>query len=343
MRVSDLQAALLRHRPQIVHFSGHGRGERISSAPRSDVTREMLPAHEQDEDPTAGEILVENDAGRAEPIPAAALANLFGILGDVRCVVLNACHSAAQAEAIRPHVDAVIGMSQSIQDAAAINFAWAFYQGLAFGESVHKAFDLGRNQIDLAGLGDGKVPKLLTRQSAMDARVFLADSTVPASTRDTALRVPIDERVLAILDLAKRDMERQNLRFLTPSLLLVLLGLHRPVSCFERVRPGLSTLLRNRLIHYVTQKLPGEGMSFVPFAWGDLDQVKKAQEAARLDRCPMITDKHLLLGVIESGGSTMRSLQSILGEDFSQLVQVIRHLPAVADGPLLHTPGIELE
>jgi hypothetical protein len=340
VRVRDLQAALLRHRPQIVHFSGHGGG---------DITRTLLPAHEPDEEPMAGEILVEGDAGRAEPIPASAFADLFGIVGGVRCVLLNACHSAAQAEAIQQHVDAVVGMSRSIKDTAAVNFAWAFYQGLAFGESLSKAFDLGRNQIDLAGLGDGKVPKLLIRQSASDARVFVADSMrrhdsgVSAQTSHTALRIPIDERVLALLDLARRDMERQNLRFLTPSLLLVLLGLNRPVSCFERVRPGLSTLLRKRLLHYVREKLPGEGLSFVPFEWGDLDQVKKAEEAALLDLSPMITDKHLLLGVIESGGSTMRSLQSILKEDFSRLIQVILVLPALADGPLLHTPGVDLE
>lgn len=349
VRVSDLHEALLRHRPQIVHFSGHGQGARSRGISNPIGTREMLPADELDELSMAGGILLEDDAGRAVPIPIPAFANLFGIVGCVRCVVLNACHSAAQAEAIHQHVDAVVGMSRAIQDTAAVNFAWAFYQGLAFGESLRKAFELGRNQIDLAGLADGKVPTLLIRQTVTDARVFVADSMRPHDkglslpTNHTALRIPIDERVLALLDLAKREMARQNLRFLTPSLLLVLLGLNRPVSCFERVRPGLSSILRKRLLHYVSEKLPCEGLSFVPFEWGDLDQVKKAEEFALLDQSPVITDKHLLLGVIESGGSTIRSLQSVLKEDFSKLVEVISELPAFADGPLLHTPGIDLE
>jgi hypothetical protein len=358
LRISDLQAALLRHRPQIVHFSGHGRGERIRNALEPDITKGGLPVREPDEDQTAGEILVEDDAGRAEPIPVSALADLFGILGGVRCVVLNACHSAVQAEAILRHVDAVVGMSRSIQDTAAAHFAWAFYQGLAFGESVGKAFELGKNQIDLAGLGDSQVPKLLTRQAANDVLFFVADSMGQASAPDeeasessrdrggarpTTLRIPIEERVLAILELSKKDMARQDLRFLTPSLLLVLLGLNRPASCFERVKPGLSTDLRQRLLHYVTKKLPGEGLKFVPFQWSDLDQVKRAEEAALLDKSPLITDKHLLLGVLESGGSTVRSLQSILKDDFSRLVRIVRELPALADGPLLHTPGIDLE
>ena len=174
VRVSDLQAALLRHRPQIVHFSGHGRDERIRrSASSADVTREMLPPDEPSEDERGGgEILVENDAGGAQPIPTFALAELFGLVGGVRCVVLNACHSAAQAEAIGQHVDAVVSMSRSIRDAAAIHFAWAFYQGLGFGESLSKAFELGKNQIGLAGLGDGEVPRLLTREPTSGTQVL---------------------------------------------------------------------------------------------------------------------------------------------------------------------------
>ncbi|MDC3981473.1 pentapeptide repeat-containing protein [Polyangium jinanense] len=184
VRVSDLQAALLRHRPQIVHFSGHGRGALGDRSPDSvRVGREMLPADEPRAEDLDGEILVEDDAGRAKPIPASALANLFGIMGGVRCVVLNACHSAAQAEAIQQHVDAVIGMSRKIEDAAAINFAWAFYQGLGFGESLSNAFELGKNQIELAGFGDGEVPRLLTREVPSRAGVVVADAR-PRASRD---------------------------------------------------------------------------------------------------------------------------------------------------------------
>ncbi|MDI3287808.1 pentapeptide repeat-containing protein [Polyangium sp. 15x6] len=180
VRVSDLQAALLRHRPQIVHFSGHGRGDRSSSSPDSIVvSREMLPADEPRAEDLDGEILVEDDAGRAKPIPASALANLFGIVGGVRCVVLNACHSAAQAEAIRQHVDAVVGMRRSIKDAAAISFAWAFYQGLGFGVSLSQAFELGKNQIELSGFGDGEVPRFLTRKAPSMVRDSVAEGAVP--------------------------------------------------------------------------------------------------------------------------------------------------------------------
>jgi len=171
VRVSDLHAALLVHEPQIVHFSGHGGGDALQRPSRSPgVAREMLP--EEDDGATVGdgEILIEDDHGKAKPISTSALAQLFGLVGGIRCVVLNACHSATQAEAICQHVDAVIGMRRSIQDTAAVHFAWAFYQGLGFGKSIPIAFELGKNQIQLYGFGDEDVPLLRTRETASQKR-----------------------------------------------------------------------------------------------------------------------------------------------------------------------------
>src|SRR5262245_42609469 len=81
---SDLQELLLRYRPHIVHFSGHG---------------------SQD-----SQIILQSDNG-AHPVSADALSSLFTILKDnLRCVVLNACYSAEQAQSIAVHIDCVIGM-----------------------------------------------------------------------------------------------------------------------------------------------------------------------------------------------------------------------------------------
>ncbi|WP_437968944.1 Clp protease N-terminal domain-containing protein [Sorangium sp. So ce260] len=156
-------------------------------------------------------------------------------------------------------------------------------------------------------------------------------------------RIPIDERLLAMMDYAKSEMARQDLRFLTPSLLLVLLDLARPVSCFERVTPGLSSALRARLHAYVGDRLPREGMPFIPFEWSDREDVRRAEQEALKDNSHTITDKHLLLGVLESGGSTIKSLKSLLGGDYPKLVQAVRDLPARMDGQFLPTPGIDLE
>ena len=136
VRVDDLQECLLRNKPDIVHFSGHGS--------------------------KSSEIVLQDDSGSSHPVSARALSKLFSILkGTVRCVVLNACYSEAQALAIAEHVDCVIGMSQAISDPAAISFTASFYQALGYGKSVKTAFELGCAQIDLRNLGEENTPKLV--------------------------------------------------------------------------------------------------------------------------------------------------------------------------------------
>ncbi len=136
VRASDLQSHLLRHKPDIVHFSGHG--SRTS------------------------EVILEDDLGGSHKVSEQALSQLFAVLKDnMRCVVLNACYSAPQAQAIAQHIDCVVGMSKAIGDEAAISFAVAFYRALGFGKDVKTAFELGCLQINLENLKEQDTPKLL--------------------------------------------------------------------------------------------------------------------------------------------------------------------------------------
>jgi hypothetical protein len=140
VRVADLQGLLLRHKPDIVHFCGHGSA--------------------------SSGLVLEDASGKRHPVSARAMSQLFSILKDnIKCVVLNACYSEPQAQAIAEHIDCVIGMSEAIGDAAAISFAVAFYQALGFGRDVRTAFDLGCVQIDLENLDEQDTPKLLAKTS----------------------------------------------------------------------------------------------------------------------------------------------------------------------------------
>ena len=148
VRVSDLQAHLLRFQPDIVHFSGHGSSE--------------------------GKIVLEDNNGNIRTVSEDALSQLFSLLKDnIRCVVLNACYSASQAQAISEHIDCVIGMSKAIGDTAAISFAKSFYQALGFGRSIDTAFKLGVSQIDLEGLNEQDTPKLLSPNIDPQKMVFV--------------------------------------------------------------------------------------------------------------------------------------------------------------------------
>jgi len=147
VRPSDLQAALLRHRPHILQFSGHGSADGIS---------------------------LEDEAGQVRKIPGSVIARILAVFrNQIRCVVLNACYSRDQAEEIAKYIDCVVGMSSAIGDQAASSFSAAFYQTLAFGGSVETAFHLGCAQIDLDGLGEGSTPQLIALRKPADEIVFI--------------------------------------------------------------------------------------------------------------------------------------------------------------------------
>jgi len=131
-----LQPRLLTYKPHIVHFSGHG-----------------------DE---AGQLLLMGKDDKSQSLPPDALADMFAAFGDnIRCVVLNACYTEAQANALAQTVDFVVGMSDAFPDKAAADFAAGFYTGLGFGRTVRTAFEMGRNRIDLAGIAGGDQPQLI--------------------------------------------------------------------------------------------------------------------------------------------------------------------------------------
>ena len=139
IRPTDLQEILLHNKPDIVHFSGHGSND--------------------------GELILENNEGKAQPVSQRALKQLFSLLKDnIKCVVLNSCYSEAQAQAIAENIDGVVGMSKSVNDVAAITFASAFYQALGFGRDLQTAFDLGCNQIDIESLHGYDTPQLICKK-----------------------------------------------------------------------------------------------------------------------------------------------------------------------------------
>lgn len=136
VRVSDLSGYLMEYKPDIVHFSGHG----------SD----------------SHELILLNKNGDSHPVSAERLSDLFSLLKEnIRCVILNACYSEGQAQAIAKHIDCVIGMSDAIADDSAIVFAEHFYQALAYGKNVEDAFKLGCLQIDMENFDEGSTPKLI--------------------------------------------------------------------------------------------------------------------------------------------------------------------------------------
>ncbi|MEM8504754.1 MAG: CHAT domain-containing protein [Cyanobacteria bacterium P01_D01_bin.1] len=163
VRPRDMQRALLDCRPQIVHFSGHGIGQATQHLATED-TREISLDHSE---PTAKVgLILEDPLGQPKLVSTESLGALFELFADsVECVLLNACYSEQQAQAIAQHIPYVIGMNQAIGDRAAIEFAVGFYDALGAGESVERAYKLGCVAIQMSNIPEHLTPLLVSQTS----------------------------------------------------------------------------------------------------------------------------------------------------------------------------------
>jgi hypothetical protein len=171
-RPQDLQRAILDEAPRIVHFCGHGSG--------------------------GSGIILENEWGRGRPVTPAALTHLFQLLRDqVDCVLLNACYSQIQGEAIAQHVATVIGMGQEISDRAALRFAIGFYDALGAGKDFAFAYQWGCNAIELQGLKEAAIPVLLQGKTKPEqpTQIFISyqRDSLPDQTVALALHEALGE------------------------------------------------------------------------------------------------------------------------------------------------------
>lgn len=163
VRVRDVYRYMLDIQPQIVHFSGHGEGAAIGEQKAAQTEgfteRKLTPVTGTESE--AG-LIFEDEAGQGKLVDSTSLANLFKLFASkgLECVLLNACYSETQAEAIQQHISYVIGMNQAIGDKAAITFAVAFYDALGAGESYEFAFELAKTALQLAGIPEDQTPVL---------------------------------------------------------------------------------------------------------------------------------------------------------------------------------------
>ena len=179
IRVDDLRGVLLYHKPNIVHFCGHGEGDKG--------------------------LVLENQYGQKQFVSRESLGELFKLFkNDVECVVLNACYSEVQAEAIHQHINFVIGMNQAIGDKAAIKFATGFYEALANGRNYQDSFDFGRNAIDLQSIPESQTPQIKIRD--ISKSLLSLDST---DTLTRKSKEKFDNKLSLAQRLKKESLEKR--------------------------------------------------------------------------------------------------------------------------------------
>jgi hypothetical protein len=157
VRTGDLQRALLKHRPQIVHFAGHGS--------RDDG------------------IHLGDEYGSPRAVGREALGKLFAILKPgPAVVVLNACDTAPMAEAFSGVVDYTVAMNAPLPDSWGVRFAEAFYGALSFGVTVREAFELGVSRLEIDGAPGETIPMLAVREGVDEAQTIASFREQPAVT-----------------------------------------------------------------------------------------------------------------------------------------------------------------
>jgi adenylylsulfate kinase-like enzyme len=156
VRSRDFYRAILDYQPHIVHFCGHGAGE--------------------------DGIVLEDDTGKMALVQTNALASMFKLFAKkgVECVILNACYSEVQAEAISQYINYVVGMNKAVGDRAAVAFAVAFYDAIAAGYEVEEAYELGCSQ--MMSFRENEIPVLKTQKlpnSAIDDIAINFEEVIP--------------------------------------------------------------------------------------------------------------------------------------------------------------------
>lgn len=219
VRPDDLRRALLDNEPQIVHFSGHGAGNEG--------------------------LALENNTGQMQLVSTESLARLFKLFKDkIECVLLNACYSEVQAEAIYQHIDCVVGMNQAIGDRAAIKFAVGFYDALGADRSYEDAYEFGCTAIDLESIPESSTPVLKSQKNSKDcssAGETILQTTPAVFLESPEGQVPLDSALY---------VERSPIE----------------VDCYETIlQPGAlirikaprqmgKTSLMSRILHHANQK-----------------------------------------------------------------------------------------
>ena len=138
IRDSDILQAINETNPTIVHFSGHG-------AP-------------------SGELVLLNPDGSTKIVTKEAITMAMATASDtIRLVVFNACFSEKQAISVVEHIEAAIGMSDSIRDDTACTFAAQLYSSIGFGLSLSVAFNQAIAELLLENIPGENIPQLYTR------------------------------------------------------------------------------------------------------------------------------------------------------------------------------------
>ena len=148
VRLLDILQATNELNPDVIHFSGHG----------ADTS----------------ELILENTDGSAKFVSKEAITQTIMSASDkIHLMFFNACFSHEQAQVVTEHVDAAVGMADSISDTGACMFATQFYSSLGFGLSLKKAFEQAKGVLMLENPAEQDTPILFVKDGIDPDSMFI--------------------------------------------------------------------------------------------------------------------------------------------------------------------------
>jgi len=139
-QASDIHPNILKVRPEILHFSGHGNGDCLA---------------------------FENPNSKTSVAAGESLLKLCTLYKDtIQCVVLNSCHSQKILAQLPDEIPNMIGCKESIDNYAAKKFSANFYGALKAGRGVEQAFEAAVYQLELSGLKAEAVKYSIMKQGS---------------------------------------------------------------------------------------------------------------------------------------------------------------------------------
>lgn len=159
---TKLQDTIITREPTIIHFSGHGMGEKTAG---NEQGKRGSIVEVDVETARSGLVLQNEVTGKSQLVSTKALEFMFKTITKqfkVEIVVLNACYSHEQAQAILNYVPYVIGMNDAVADETAIELTKSFYKYLLVKDkTIEQAFELAQSQLILNDMEGADIPQLL--------------------------------------------------------------------------------------------------------------------------------------------------------------------------------------
>ena len=163
VRDDELGKLIIKHKPSIVHISGH-------------ASHDGLRFFDEN-------AALDEHGYSATYVDADQLAHLFSaIASKPRILLLSNCYSETLARRLTKHVDFVVGILGEVEDKVAIAFARGFYSALGEGSSAGEAFGHGQYVAERQKEGCSSQFVHHTRAGLDIEDIILSDATTAAIT-----------------------------------------------------------------------------------------------------------------------------------------------------------------